>query len=119
VSSFDDALERHLAAVRERDEDTLVDTIDPAEILLVTADGEVSFDPDLFVKRHRDWFADPGWSLGTEVVHTEVGSDLGTALVRLDYRDPGGVSHPSVLHLVFRRDGDRWLMTQDQNTPIR
>jgi hypothetical protein len=24
----------------------------------------------------------------------------------------------SLLSLVFRRDGDRWLLVQDQNTPI-
>jgi ketosteroid isomerase-like protein len=117
--TFDEALERHLRAVRERDEATLVDTVDDDEIVLVTAEGEVTFDPDLFVKRHRDWFDDGGWRLDTEVLHKQVGADLATALVRLDYHDAEGATHPSVLHLVFRRDGERWLMVQDQNTPIR
>ena len=116
---FADALERHLRAVRERDETALIETIDDDEIVLVTADGEVWFDPDIFLKRHRDWFADDGWRLQTEVLHTHEGSDLATALIRLDYHDVDGTTHPSILHLVFRRDGERWLMVQDQNTPVR
>jgi len=43
---------------------------------------------------------------------------LGVAVLHLDYRE-GGKSSESYLTLVFERQGDQWLMVQDQNTPIK
>ena len=49
--------------------------------------------------------------------------ELATVLLRLRYRDRGAdgssIDEPSVLALVFRRRDGRWLLVQDQNTPIR
>ena len=119
MASFRETLDRHLAAVAGRDEETFAETVDPDEVLVVTAEGEVITDPDLFVKRHRDWFDDPAWRLETDVIWVREGDDLATAVIRLAYRDGDGAMHPSVLGLVFRRDGERWLMIEDQNTPVR
>ena len=63
------------------------------------------------------------WSLRTDLVSVLEGPDLGVAVLHLEYRDapPGGrpIHETSYLTLVFRRTGDKWVMVQDQNTPIK
>jgi uncharacterized protein (TIGR02246 family) len=92
-------------------------------VVLVTADGEVCRGRDQFLERHRGWFASSTWQLDTETLHVREAGDLATVLLALRYRDRPADGAPvdarSVLSLVFRRDGDRWLMVQDQNTPLR
>jgi uncharacterized protein (TIGR02246 family) len=119
---FQDDLLRHLAAITARDLDALAATIDPDDVVLVAADGAVAYGRDEFLKRHGAWFAMPTWTLDVERLHERETAELATALLRLRYRDAGAsppVDEDSVLALIFRRRGDRWLLVQDQNTPIR
>lgn len=121
--TLDESLQRHLRAIAARDLDGLAATIAADDVVLVTADGEVCEGRDAFLERHRGWFASPTWLLETRTLHVRAAGDLATVLLALRYRDrpPDGapVDERSVLSLVFRRDGDRWLMVQDQNTPVR
>jgi uncharacterized protein (TIGR02246 family) len=116
--SLEQDLERHLKAIEARDVDALADTVHPDDVVLVTAAGEIRLGRDAFLSMHRDWFASTTWTLDADVVHVREGTDLATVLLALRYRD-GDVDERSVLSLVFRNDGDRWLMVQDQNTPVR
>jgi ketosteroid isomerase-like protein len=122
--TFRASLEEHLAAIRQRDLDGLAATL-PADgkIVLVTADGRLVRSAREFLDLHRDWFAGQTWSMGAEPVATFESADLGVAVLKLDYRDvkPSGepVRDESYLTLVFRRDGGKWVMVQDQNTPVR
>jgi uncharacterized protein (TIGR02246 family) len=116
--SLRSTLDLHLSAIKGRNLESLAATLHPDDVLLVTAAGDVRFGTDAFLSTHRDWFESPSWTLDTEVLHVREGADLATVLLRLRYRD-GDVDEPSILSLVFRRDGDRWLMVQDQNTPVR
>lgn len=120
---LDEDLARHLDAIRRRDLEALADTIDPDEVVLIAADGEVAFGRDEFLRRHAAWFACETWSLEARPVHCFEGGELAICLLELRYRDrPANVppiDETSMLSLVFRRRGDRWLMVQDQNTPVR
>lgn len=114
----------HLDAIRHRDLDRLAATL-PASgsIVLINAEGRLVRSADEFLAMHRDWFGSRTWTLGVEPVEMFESAELGVAVLRLDYRDtqPNGEPHraESFLTLVFRRDGDRWVMVQDQNTPVR
>ncbi len=122
--TFREGLEEHLAAIRRRDLDGLAATL-PADgqIVLITSDGRLVRSVREFLEMHRDWFAGKTWSLGTEPVAVFESADLGVAVLKLDYRDvkPSGepLREESYLTLVFRREGDKWVMVQDQNTPVR
>jgi uncharacterized protein (TIGR02246 family) len=116
--AFRDDLERHLNAIRSRDLEALADTVHPDDVALVTAAGDVVLGAEAFLSRHREWFASETWTLDAEVLHVREAADLATALLELRYRD-GDVDERSILSLVFRRDGERWSMVQDQNTPVR
>jgi ketosteroid isomerase-like protein len=122
--TFRETLDEHLAAIRARDLGRLARTL-PARgpIVLITADGRLVRSADEFLSLHRDWFAGTTWRLDSEPVEVFDAADLGVAVLKLDYRDvkPSGepLREQSYLTLVFRREGDGWVMVQDQNTPIQ
>jgi uncharacterized protein (TIGR02246 family) len=122
--TFSETLQRHFDAIRGRDLEALASTVAPDRVHLVTAKGELSTSADHFLDLHRDWFASPTWQLTPQVVATREGANLATCLVELDYTDEGGdgtesIHERSILSLVFELRDGRWLMVQDQNTPVQ
>jgi uncharacterized protein (TIGR02246 family) len=120
---FRSALAEHLGAIRDRDLARLAATVAPDGLVLVMSDGRLIREPADFLEAHRGWFAMDNWTLDTESVQTFEGPELGVAVLRLTYHErPAGrppVTQQSYLTLVFQRRGDRWVMVQDQNTPIK
>jgi ketosteroid isomerase-like protein len=121
--TFRETLERHLRAIQTRDLEALADTLPADRLTLVMSDGRLVQKPSEFLDLHRDWFQSKTWSLGVEQVAATEDADLGCAVLRLDYRDESPSAEPvhetSYLTLVFQRQGDRWVMVHDQNTPIK
>jgi uncharacterized protein (TIGR02246 family) len=117
--SFRQTLARHLEAIQERDLAKLADTVAPERLVLIMADGKLARSTAEFLEAHRGWFAMPGWTLATQEIASFESADLAVAVLRLDYRAPPDVHSESYLTLVFERRDGRWLMVQDQNTPIR
>jgi ketosteroid isomerase-like protein len=121
--TFRETLDRHLRALQGRDLPALIETVAVDELTLVMSDGRLVRSAGEFIALHRDWFAGGTWSLAAEVVHLIESPELGVALLRLDYRDdpPGRppIREASYLSLVFALRDGRWLMVQDQNTPIK
>jgi len=123
MSGFREALGRHLLAIEEKDIDALAATIAPDGVLLVMSDGKLVRSTEEFIEAHRGWFAMKHWRLEVKPVHLYESGELGVALLHLEYREtpPGKppVRQESLLTLVFQNRGGRWLMFQDQNTPIK
>jgi uncharacterized protein (TIGR02246 family) len=122
-SGFREALARHLLAIEDRDLEALADTVAPDGVLLVMSDGKIVRSTEEFLEVHRGWFAMKHWRLEVKPVQLIESADLGVAVLQLEYREsaPGKpqVRQESVLTLVFRNRGGRWLMVQDQNTPLK
>lgn len=116
--NFRETLGRHLLAIETRDVDTLGETI-ADNLILIMADGKLKRTKGDFMEAHRAWFATQGWTLTAKPVEIYEGGSLGVAVLHLDYREGGGGQVESYLTLVFERQGDAWLMVQDQNTPIK
>lgn len=120
---FRQTLDKHLRAIQTRDLPALIETLPAEALTVVMSDGRLVRNVEEFVALHRDWFASTTWSLGIEQVSMVESDRVGMALLRLDYRDrPAGgepVHETSYLVLVFKRQGDRWVMVHDQNTPVR
>ena len=120
--TFQETLNKHLQAVQTRDLPGYDRNAAGRAADLVMSDGDSC-------KRWtsswpaRDWFASHTWSIELAVISTVAGSDLGLAVLRLDYRDLPSNGAPiheaSYLTLAFQRQGDRWVMVHDQNTPIK
>ena len=115
---FRATLERHLKAIAERDLDALADTVASDALVLITAEGRLVRHAREFLDTHRAWFVTPGWTLDVTPEEIYETADMGIAVLRLLYQEPG-VRSESLLTLVFRKIGGKWLMVQDQNTPIK
>ncbi|QDV35021.1 YybH family protein [Tautonia plasticadhaerens] len=121
--TFRETLEQHLRALKERDLDALIATLPDDELTQISADGRLVRSVDEFVRRHRDWFSSPSWTLETRLEELTEADALGLAVVHLTCRDepPDGdrVVTQGFLTLAFARQDDRWVMFHDQTTPTR
>ena len=123
--TFRETLDRHLEAIRHRDLAALVDTLPAPDdrIVLITAEGTLVRSVKEFIEMHRDWFRSTTWTLEPTLVQVLDSDELGVAVLHLDYRDfaPDGTAfrQPSYLTLVFQHQGGRWVIVQDQNTPVK
>ncbi len=122
-TAFREALGRHLLAIEDRDLGALADTVAPDGLLLVMSDGKLVRSTAEFLEAHRGWFAMKHWRLEVKPVHIYETAQLGVALLHLEYRDTPPGQPPSrqesLLTLIFENRNGRWLMVQDQNTPIK
>ena len=117
--NFRETLQKHLEAIQGRNLQDLADTVAPEALVLIMADGKLARTTREFLEAHRGWFAMKNWTLDMQEVEAFESTDLAVAVLRLDYREPPGVRSESYLTLVFQRRDGRWLMVQDQNTPIK
>src|SRR4051794_12390024 len=121
--TFRETLDRHLRAIQERDLPGLIETLPADELTLITSDGRLVRTTAEFIEMHRGWFAQTTWLLDAAIVNLVESSEIGIAMIRLDYRDEAQGRPPlreeSYLSLVFALREGRWVMVQDQNTPIK
>ncbi|CAN5676676.1 hypothetical protein BH24ACT26_BH24ACT26_22620 [soil metagenome] len=121
--TFRETLDEHLRAINNRDLQALEKTLASQELTLITANGELFTDTSEFLELHRGWFELTTWTVDIVVVGVIETADLAVATIRLRYRDSPGEGDPidelSYLTLVFERMDGRWLLVQDQNTPIK
>lgn len=120
---FDCTVEKHLDAIQAQDFDSFAETMpEEGPVSLILPDGRYFDDTQVFLNLMRGWFDQGGWTFNYEVIRKVVGSDLGLVLLLVSYdeadRDgkPYHIDH--YLNLVFRKEGDRWLLAHDQNTGI-
>jgi uncharacterized protein (TIGR02246 family) len=120
---FREALGRHLLAIEERDLDALAATVAEKDLLLIMSDGKLVRSTQEFIEAHRGWFAMKHWRLEVKPVHIYDTDRLGVAVLHLEYREtpPGKppTRQESLLTLVFQQQNGKWVMVQDQNTPIK
>jgi ketosteroid isomerase-like protein len=123
MSSFREALGKHLLAIEERDLKALADTVASPELYLVMSDGKLGRTTSEFLDAHRGWFEMKNWRLEVKPVHIFETPQMGVALLALEYREtpPGKppTRQESLLTLVFQNRNGKWVMVLDQNTPVR
>jgi ketosteroid isomerase-like protein len=121
--TFRETLTKHLQAIQQRDLDSLIETLPPDELVLIMSDGRLVRTVREFVEAHRGWFSQTTWTLAADLVKVTETPDLGVAVIHLDYRDQAAdgrqIHETSYLTLIFARQGGKWVMVHDQNTPIR
>jgi len=71
---------------------------------------------------HRTWFADPEWTLKSELLHSIETDTMALALLLVDYDDLDPSGNPYhlqyYLSLSFMHVADQWLLIHDQNTLV-
>lgn len=120
---FDCTVSRHLDAIQQRDFAAFESTLRPdGPIDFILPSGRHSDDSAAFRSMLKEWFETPGWTFDYDVVRRHAGSDLGSALLRVRYRESDRGGQPYALDhfllLIFQKTGDRWHLVHDQNTAI-
>jgi len=122
-SEFRLALGKHLLAIDERDLGVLAATVAPDNVLLVASDGRLTRTTKEFIEGYRAWFAMKHWRVDVKPIQIWEGAELGVALLNYAYREmPPGQAPTlqlSVVSLVFQNRNGKWLMIQNQNTPLQ
>src|SRR5262249_24092011 len=118
--TLDEALAEHLAAIRARDAVRLRATV-ADDVVVVTARGEIRRGADVFLAMQEEWFRVPTWSIATRPLARRVADDLALCILELVYPDrppqAAPIEETSIPAVGFARDGERWLLVSDQNTP--
>lgn len=122
-TTFQQALQRHLTAVQERDLDTFRDTIaSDGSLALILPNGTYLDEYQEIVEMHQEWFADPEWRMSVELVNQRETPMMASALCLVTYEDVDEAGEPVqfqyFLNLIFAKQGNRWLLVHDQNTII-
>lgn len=120
---FHCTLNQHIKAIQNRDFDSFAATITDGDTLNFLLPNGAYFDSTrVYLKLIEGWFAEDGWEVDVEIINTFVGSDMGIALLLLDYREANRNGKPyhlrHYLSLVFRKENNRWLLVHDQNTKV-
>lgn len=112
------ALDRHLAAVADRNIDAFTPTVG-AHVRLVGTSGTIIDGYDAAVAAHREWFASGDWHLdASDRVFASSDGNVGWALVRVRLIRDVGTDHFN-LFLLFAREGDGvWRLQYDQGTTV-
>ena len=113
-------LDKHIAAIMNRDFDSYTQTISKGETLpLIFPDGTLLESRAEVADFIKTWFAMPGWRTALEPVSQIVGKDLAVVLLKTSYRDtPDGADRYAYLTLTFQLQDGQWRLVQDQNTRI-
>lgn len=87
------------------------------DLPLIFPDGTSYSTRQEYVDFHREWFADPDWTMEMEPVSLTVRDGLGIALMHTTYTDAAG-PRQALLTLTFARESGEWRLVFDQNTRI-
>ncbi|MCB0063599.1 MAG: nuclear transport factor 2 family protein [Caldilineaceae bacterium] len=121
--SFEQALERHLQAVKEHDLAAFRATIaTDGSLTMILPNGNLLDSYDEIIELHEEWFADQEWQMTTELINTHVSSEMASALILVNYSDVDEDGHPVqfqyFLNLLFANRNGKWVVIHDQNTII-
>lgn len=120
---FNQALERHMLAIVQKDIVSFADTIHMTNITLILPNGRLVQNREEFIQFNQDWFSDQDWKISYDVVKSQVSKEMSFAVLLIHYDDldaEGKAYHQDYyLHLVFVKENSEWLLTYDQNTFIK
>lgn len=121
--TFRETLGVHLGAIQGRDLGTLMSTVSPDSLTLITANGRVVRTAAEFAGIYQSWFSSMTWTLDVSMVSIVEGPSLGVATLLLEYRDDQEdgptLERKGLLTLAFAHRAGAWEMVLAQNTPIR
>jgi len=122
-TSFYETLELHLKAVSNRDLSTLKSTMSPkGNMELILPGTEIISTVDSFLTFHEKWFQEANWTFETKILQTDIGHEIGTAIVESMYRelDRNGQPYFNRMHIsyVLKRIDNRWYLVQDHASSV-
>jgi len=122
-AAFNAVLEKHLAAIDNKDLEALKSTLSPSgNMRLILVGSEVKSSVDSFLTFHEEWFQDTTWTFDAEIQSTIVKDDLGLAIVESMYQEPRRNGQPyfnrmTISYVLEKEDGN-WYVINDHASSI-
>lgn len=122
-NNFLEVLEKHLKAVTSKDLTALKSTLSPkGDMLLILPGAEIINGVDGFVNYHRDWFKAPNWTFETKILNSEIGSEVGMAIVEIIYKEPERDGKPyfnrMIVSYVLQQMDGKWYVIKDHASSV-
>jgi len=120
---FVELMEKHLRAVSEKDLETLALTMHPTgKMQLILPSQEITVSVDSFLSFHQEWFKDAVWTFDTEILNTQIGDQLGMAVVESVYREPERNGKPyfnrMIISYLLEKTDDKWYVIKDHASSV-
>lgn len=123
AQSFDNTLTEHFNAIKTRDINKLMQTVNNGNLTLILPNGVIGKTSSEYRKINEDWFSEKNWQIETKLIDSKIIDNIGYATVQVNYTDIDEknekYSFKYYLHLIFERKEDGWKLIYDQNTIIR
>lgn len=123
MNNLENTIENHFIAIKNRDIDNLLKTVDQENITLILPNGKYSNSLTEYKKVNIDWFNDKNWEIEYEIVDKIIKSETAIILTKITYNDKdenGEIySFQYYLTLIFELQKDEWKLIFDQNTIIK
>lgn len=89
---------------------------------LILPGTEIISTVDSFLTFHEKWFQEANWTFETKILQTDIGQEIGTAIVESMYREPDRNGQPyfNRMHIsyVLKRIDNRWYLVQDHASSV-
>lgn len=120
-SAFAYTRTKFLRSLEQKNLKELMTVVDDS-ITMIFPDGEIMKGKDPFHEFNAAWFR-KDWKITTEILHTDIRSELAYSLVRYRYlrfkadKSEGPLSYIYLL-LIFGKRENKWLLLHNQHTKI-
>jgi ketosteroid isomerase-like protein len=123
TTTFDAALNTHLAAIEKRDWAAYESTLTESDTLtFILPNGRISKSSAEFKKSTQAWLADRDWSWSYRILSKTSNASTGVAVLEVKYADKNEAGVEYSLHyllsLVFSKEHGGWKLIHDQNTLV-
>lgn len=123
INSLDKVINKHFNAIKNRNIDSLLETVNKNNITLILPNGKYSKSLNNYKKINSDWFADQNWNIEYTIIDKTINRETAIVLTKITYfdKDEDGkdYSFQYYLTLVFELNKNEWELAFDQNTIIR
>ena len=116
-------MQKHLDAVSNKDLVALKETMAPnGQMTLLLPASEKIDSVSGFMDYHEEWFKHPNWTFETKILETEIGQDLGIAIIEIIYREPerDGVPYFNRMFVSYalKKFDNQWSIIKDHASSI-
>jgi len=124
AAAFHNALRGHLEAVQNKDLKALKKTMAPDGTMhLIRPLTPVVYDTESYLHYHKNWFKDENWTVTAAITDSEVGKEMGMAVVDLMYkeaeRDGKPYWHQMTLSFGLKKYDDQWYVISDHSSSVK
>ena len=121
---FIETLEKHLNAVSSKDLAKLESTLPPdGKYFLMLPRSETTSTSAEFLKMHEEWFTDTTWTFQTKIVYSDVGVQMGLAIVDVMYQEPDRNGQPyfnkMVVSYTLKKFDGKWYVATDHASSLQ